>query len=215
MTDGRRITIIDDHPLLATGLEAELGRAGVEVQLLDPAVGPDQLLDTVRVRRPDCVVLDLGLPFPGGGATLIGPLVEQRIRVMVLTGQSELHLWARSLGLGAEVVVSKAEPLVDIVDTILQVAAGHAVRARQRAELMAEHGWITDPFGELSPREQQVLAGLMQGHAAATLAEQHFVSLATIRAQIRSLLTKLGVSSQLEAVALAYQCRWNVGERQA
>lgn len=210
----RRIIIVDDHPLLAIGLEAELGRSGAEAEQLDPTVGAERLIEAVTGREPDCVVVDLGLPFAGGGSALIAPLVARAVRVVVLTGQPEQYLWARSLGLGAEAVVCKSEPMADIVETILRVAGGQTVRSRQRAELIAEHDWRHDPLTDLSPREQQVLAGLMKGHAATALADQHYVSLATIRAQIRSVLAKLGVGSQLEAVALANRHRWNLEDTQ-
>jgi len=218
MEETRRIVIVDDHPLLAVGLKRALERSGTAVEQLDPLVGPDQVVQDVVARRPHCAVVDLGLPFPGGGATLIGPLVAHDVRVLVLTGESDRQLLARSLLAGAEAVISKAEPLADIVTTILQVTDGQSVRAGDRAELMAELHRVLDEqarsdslFAALSPREQQVLAGLMDGHSAASLAERHYVSMATVRAQIRSVLTKLEVGSQLEAVALAHRHRWRIG----
>lgn len=215
----RRIIITDDHPLLAAALRSELEQSGAEVEQLDPAVGIDQLLETISSREPDCVVVDLGLPFPGGGLALIPPLVERGIRSIVLTGESKRILLARASGAGAEAVLSKSEPLPEIVETILQVAGGQSVRAGQRAELamelqriVAERTEREAPFAELSPREQEVLAGLMNGQAPAVLAEQNYVSVATVRSQIKSLLGKLGVSSQLQAVAMANRSRWNPRE---
>ncbi len=214
----QRILIIEDHPLLAEGLLNHLKKSGAEAELLDPSVGPDVLVRTAVDRDPDCVVLDLGLPFPGGGPSLIGPLADQGIRVVVLTGETERRLLARSSAAGAEAVLSKSEPLPDIVDTILQVADGHQVRATQRAELAIELQRIVTeqeqreaPFAELSPRERQVLAGLMDGRAPAVLAKENFVSVATVRSQIKSVLGKLGVSSQLEAVAKAHRQQWDPG----
>ncbi len=217
----RRITIIDDHPLLAKALRADLERGGAAVEQLDPTVGAEQLLDTIVCSRPDCAVVDLGLPFPGGGAALIAPLADSRIRVVVLTGETERRLLARSSVAGAEAVLSKAEPLSDIVETILQVACGQSVRAAQRAELAAElHRLMAEqderqaPFATLSPREREVLAGLMDGQAPAALAERNYVSVATIRSQIKSVLGKLGVSSQLQAVAMAHRSQWIPNEHQ-
>lgn len=215
----RQIVIVDDHPLLAAGLQAELERAGVVVDLLDVAVGAERLVDEVSSRRPDCAVVDLGLPFPGGGSALIGPLVDHGIRVVVLTGETEPQLLAQSSGAGAKAVLSKAEPLTDIVQTILQVAAGQEVRAAQRVEMAveldrqrAERHERHAPFAALSPREQQILAGLMDGRAPADLATENFVSVATVRTQIKSVLAKLGVGSQLQAVAMAHRSRWSPGE---
>lgn len=218
----RQILIIDDHPLLATGLVNELRKAGAEVDHLDPTFGPEELIRSTTDRNPDCVVVDLGLPFPGGGPSLIGPLVDEGVRVVVLTGETERRLLARSSALGAEAVLSKAEPLPEIVETILQVAEGHQVRSSQRAELaielqriVAEQEQREAPFTELSPREREVLAGLMDGRAPAVLAKENYVSVATVRSQIKSVLGKLGVSSQLEAVAKAHRQQWNPGQEQS
>jgi DNA-binding NarL/FixJ family response regulator len=216
--EGLRITIIDDHPLLATGLRSALEQSGAEVDLVDPTAGPQQLVASVTAGRPDCAVVDLGLPFKGGGLILIRPLVAKGIRVVVLTGESERKLLARSSTEGAEAVLYKTEPLPDIVESILRVAQGESIRPAQRDELAAEfHRLLAEanrrqaPFADLSPREKQVLAGLMDGYGPSALAERHFVSVATIRAQIRSVLGKLGVRSQLEAVVLAHRNRWDPG----
>lgn len=69
-------------------------------------------------------------------------------------------------------------------------------------------------FDRLSARERQVLSALMRGETAGEISRQSFVSLTTVRSQIRSILIKLGVSSQLAAVALAYRSGWS-GERAA
>ena len=63
-------------------------------------------------------------------------------------------------------------------------------------------------FEQLSPREQEVLLAMMRGKMARDICKQYYVSLPTVRSQIHSILSKLGVSSQLAAVALAYQSGW-------
>lgn len=212
---GRRIIVVDDHPLLAAGLGRELERAGALVELLEPHGGPQALVSTIGEARPDCAVLDLGLPFAGGGAALIGPLAAESVPVVVLTGETSRELLTRSAGEGARAVLSKSEPLPDIVETILRVADGETVQTSRRAELSAERQQLLAaeherraPFDELTPREQQILAGLMTGCSPAVLAEQNYVSVATVRTQVKSLLRKLGVGSQLEAVALANRRGW-------
>lgn len=216
---GHHIAIVDDHPLLARGLQRELERSGATVELIDPVPGPGPVLAAVGAASPDAVVLDLGLPFAGGGESLIGPLVELDLAVIVLTGEHDPDLLARSAGQGARAVVSKAEPLPEIVGAIQRVAAGEAVRSRHRTELLtdlqrltAERGERLAPFAQLTPRERQVLAGLMEGQGPQALAERDYVSVATIRTQIKSLLRKLGVGSQLEAVALANRRGWRLDD---
>jgi two-component system nitrate/nitrite response regulator NarL len=63
-------------------------------------------------------------------------------------------------------------------------------------------------FERLTPKEREVLMGLMRGETAQQISRQSFVSLPTVRSQIRSILVKLGVSSQLGAVVLAYRSGW-------
>ncbi len=213
-----RVVIVDDHPLLAVGLQRELERSGASVELADVVADGADLVAVISSREPDCAVVDLGLPLDGGGVGLIGPLVSEGLRVVVLTGETDRRQWARSTESGAQAVVAKTEPLPDIVETILRVAEGHPVRRRQRAELAVElqrldAGCADDRarFAGLSPREEQVLAGLMAGQGPAALAARDYVAVATVRTQIKSLLRKLGVGSQLEAVALAHRHRWEPG----
>jgi DNA-binding NarL/FixJ family response regulator len=64
-------------------------------------------------------------------------------------------------------------------------------------------------FDRLTRREQEVLSALMRGAKARDICVQSYVSMPTVRSQIRSILMKLGVTSQLAAVALAYQSGWS------
>jgi two-component system nitrate/nitrite response regulator NarL len=63
-------------------------------------------------------------------------------------------------------------------------------------------------FEQLTRRERQVLLALMRGATAREISRESYVSLPTVRSQIRSILLKLGVSSQLSAVVLAYRSGW-------
>jgi DNA-binding NarL/FixJ family response regulator len=84
----------------------------------------------------------------------------------------------------------------------------HALLGELRARRAEEQRRLA-PFRCLTPREQAVLAALMEGKHAKQIAAESFVSLGTVRAQIKSILLKLGVSSQLSAVALARQAGWS------
>jgi DNA-binding NarL/FixJ family response regulator len=209
------IIIIDDHPLLAAGLRNALAANGASVELLDPELGAEMVTMEIAARCPDCVVVDLGLPIPGGGQALIPAIVAGGTRVVVLTGETERWQWGQAVHAGAEAVVSKAEDLADIVEVIGRVGSGEPVRLAERAELSAEHNARVAErqdtfaaFETLSRREQEVLHGLMGGQSVQRLAERDFVSVQTVRTQVRSVLRKLGVSSQLEAVALANRAGW-------
>ena len=65
-----------------------------------------------------------------------------------------------------------------------------------------------EPLDRLSPRERSVLISLMTAATIREIAEEEHVSLSTVRGQIHSIISKLGVRSQLAAVVLAYQSGW-------
>jgi DNA-binding NarL/FixJ family response regulator len=107
--------------------------------------------------------------------------------------------------------VSKGESFERLLDVVVDAAAGHEVLSTAaREELLRLHrefsgrqGQVGDRLARLSTRERQVLDRLAAGQSAAAVADEFTVSLTAVRAQIRSILTKLEVRSQLAAVAAA------------
>lgn len=209
-----RVVVVDDHPLLLIGLKYSFEQAGLSVTV-GPVLPTGELIDWITSQWPDCAVLDLNLPNDGGGLALIRPLVARGINVVILTGETSSALWAACINEGAAAVASKAEPLDEVVELARQVCAGRAVRVSQRATLAREGQRLTQersqqlaPFRSLSRREQEVLAALMDGLGPAEIAERDFVSVQTIRTQVKALLRKLSARSQLEAVAKARSAGW-------
>lgn len=209
-----QIVLIDDHPLLAAALQDRLQAEDLTVAVVDPQDW-NTVVRSVAACRPELVVLDLGLPVDGGGLGLIAPLTSIGAKVAVLTGEADHVLWARCSAAGAEVILSKAEPLEDITWSIGQLLNGQPVKPHQRTELAQLHRAVQREraerragFDQLSERERQVLAGLMAGQGASQLAERDVVSIQTIRSHIKRVLSKLGVNSQLAAVARANACGW-------
>ena len=91
---------------------------------------------------------------------------------------------------------------------ILRDDERHALLAEARSRRRVDEERL-GPFRSLSAREQAVLARLLAGDSAETIAHRSYVSLATVRSQIRAILLKLGVNSQLAAVALAREAGWS------
>jgi DNA-binding NarL/FixJ family response regulator len=106
------------------------------------------------------------------------------------------------------------------VDTVKQVASGRSVRSNQSEALRAEaHRLAREEtqrlasFTSLSKREEEVLAGLMEGYGPPEQAGRDLLSVQTVRTQVKSVLRKLGVRSQLEAVAHARRAGWSPPSR--
>ena len=210
-----RILIVDDHPLVAIGLQLALRSRGWQVQVAD---GPTALavLERARDFEPECVLLDLHLGDLGNGRDLIGPLRETSRAVVMLTGETDRLLLAACLEAGADGWIGKAAFLDDVIALVEDVLAGRplvgvATRQELMDDLRAHRAGLErsrSPFERLTRSEQRVLGGLVDGLAAEEIAETHFVAVTTVRSQVRGILQKLGVRSQLAAVATANRAGW-------
>ncbi len=211
--------IVEDHHVLAQGLQAALETHGYSVTTTD-ADPPHELPRMLRDARPDVVLLDLWLGAAvGSGLGLIPTITASGARVVILTASDDVVLLGSCVEAGAWDLASKAEPFASVLEKVRKATAGeqglsdaerHDVLAQLRAARAADVERLA-PFESLTPRERDVLVGLIQGQSAQELAESIPVSLATVRTQIRAVLNKLGVTSQLAAVALARRAGWPEG----
>lgn len=123
---------------------------------------------------------------------------------------------ARWIEIGASAVLTHAAPLAEVEDTLLRLARNETVlgvsvregllsRLRTQRQSDAERNAL---FTGLTRREAQVLRELALGTSPEEVARTSFVSLNTVRTQIRGILAKLGVTSVVAAVALAYRTGW-------
>jgi len=212
-----RILIVDDHPLIAMGLQFALRARGWEVEATS-APNEAAVVSHAGTFRPDYVVLDVHLGADvGSGVGLITPLRQIGASVVMLTGETDPFVLACCLEAGALGWIGKGAGLDEVISSIEDVVAGRTLigsSARQalleelRAERASRHRTLS-PFERLTPREQRVLGGLIDGKSAEEIAESDFVSLTTIRTQIRGILHKLRVRSQLAAVAQANRAGWH------
>jgi DNA-binding NarL/FixJ family response regulator len=210
------VLVVDDHMLLAEALAVALRKHGLDV-MVAPTHTEGAILAAARHHRPDVVLLDLMLGHLSG-QVLIGPLLAATgASVLMLTGTTDRARMGECLEAGAVGVASKSVDFQELLDQLLAVICGrpplldgdrHALLGELRARRAEEQRRLA-PFRCLTPREQAVLAALMDGKRAKQIAAESFVSLGTVRAQIKSILLKLAVSSQLSAVALARQAGWS------
>ncbi len=219
MSSSTRVALVEDHALLAEALLVSLAPEGFEVtsvRLPPRPEGPDALLNSVLGLNPQVVLLDLDLGPAGDGGALVQPLTRAGCRVVMLTAWADPARWGACVAAGALTVLTKSTPLHVIVEVIQRVAQGLPVMSRERREqliaLWREARTDDDDrrsrLDRLTPREAHVLGELLQGKRVREVAHEAFVSEATVRTHVKSILAKLGVSSQLAAVALARDAGW-------
>jgi two-component system nitrate/nitrite response regulator NarL len=208
--------IVDDHGVLADGLAMALEAEGLPAKVHVPT-STDGILAAVAEDQPSLVLLDLDLGLDrGSGVDLVEPVRALGPRVLVLTGSTDRLVHARCVEAGAAGVASKAEPFDQLVDAIRRAARGEPAMGRLRREELldelrrdrAARSERLAPFERLTPKEASVLLALAEGRSAEAIARASYVSLPTVRTQIRGILVKLGVGSQLAAVGMALERGW-------
>ena len=217
-----RVLIIDDHVLFAESLELALSLEGYDVRRLElPAEGGSMAtLRSLALRaNPRTVLLDLDLGRFGDGVNLIGPLAKAGINVVVLTASEELGRWGGCMRLGARRVLPKSGALQQALATVRRLHQGLPVTSRDELETLLDawarerqaHDELRRRLDLLTPRERQVLGALIDGRTVRAISQESVVSEATVRTQVKSILNKLEVSSQLAAVGMANQVGWKQG----
>ena len=212
-----RMLVVEDHALVAIGLQLALSARGWEVETTDGPTAADIIRHAQRF-QPQCVLLDIRLgEVVGSGIDLIRPLLATGAKVVMLTAETQRNVLASSVEAGAAGWVGKDIFLDDMEATLRDVLAGTALIGRADRDAMidelrlerASRVRALSPFEQLTQREREVLAALAEGLSAEEIADTQFVALATVRSQIRSVLKKLGVRSQLAAVAQAHRVGWS------
>ena len=219
--DGGATTVIvavGTHTVLAAALVVSLRVGGFPSAT---SIHPDVLVrDTSStgggVRPGDIVVLGVLHDDGAVRTSSIGPLVRLGCRVVVLTSGDPERLPGECLRLGADAVVDDGMPFDRLVETLLAIGRGGAMpaSAERRAVIAAttEHRLGVDDgarrFATLTRREAEILSALVEGHSPKGIALGAGISISTVRGHIQRVLSKLEVSSQREAFAMARRAGW-------
>ncbi|HUH07012.1 MAG TPA: response regulator transcription factor [Egibacteraceae bacterium] len=210
--------IVEDHELLAQSLSFALRAEGLGAALV-MSDSAEAILAAQREHEAQVVLLDLDLGVFGSSVQLIEPLRAGGANVVMLTGATDRIRLAECLEAGAVGIVAKSAPFDELVIAVRRAVSETALMsAHERATLLDElrrhraaERASHEPFERLTGREGEILDALIDGRQAEAIAQDSFVSVATVRSQIRSVLMKLGVNSQLAAVALARRAGWRSG----
>lgn len=209
------IAILDDHELISASLKVALEADGYPVTV-PPLTTLGEVEAALTRNPPEVALLDLDLGDFGRGEDLLPALIACGSRVIIVSGSADYSAAGRCLSAGVRGWVPKTAPFDDLLLAISKEANGEACLSEVQRERLIE-AWrmreknVADshaPFERLTRREASVLGMLMDGKPVEQIAARSYVSVTTVRTQVRAILTKLGVNSQLEAVAMANRADW-------
>jgi two-component system nitrate/nitrite response regulator NarL len=209
-----RIVLVDDHSLCRTGLSDLLRQRG-GMDVLAALSDPEQVLAVLRAQQPDLVVLDLRMPGMDGLALL------QRIRAeglntpaVILTMSDSENDLAAALRAGVRGYLLKDMEPEDVIAAIGHAARGELVVAPamtlKLAQLLSPGDGgrnRSDALASLTERERQILDHLARGESNKTIARALDISHDTVKLHVRHILSKLNLSSRVEAAVFAVESR--------
>ena len=208
ITGSPTVVVVDDHSLVADTVALALRDRGIQVSAVDPAAFVERIDDPAP--SGGMVLLDLDLGAGRDGAELVPRLRRSGWQVLLFTATRNETRLAVAVAAGAVGWVSKSSPFDELVETVVRAAAGQPLlSAAERVRFGALARTVgaavaqeRERWQRLTPREREVVGRIVAGRRPAAIAQEFVVSVATVRSQIRSILAKLEVSSQLEVVAL-------------
>lgn len=198
-----RVVVVEDEPLLRSGLIALAQRDG-DIEVVAEAAQGGAALARVRERRPDVVLMDIQMPgLDGIEATRALLDASPGTRVLIVTTFARPGYLRGALDAGASGFVVKDSPAAQLADAVRQVHAGQRVVDPTLAEATLFEG-----ASPLSDRERQVLRLSADGRSASTIAAEVFLSPGTVRNHLSSAIGKTGAENRAQAARIARDKGW-------
>ena len=200
-----RILLVDDHPVVRSGLAGMLTLED-DFEIVGQAGNGLEAIEKVAEVRPDIVLMDLRMPGMDG-VTAIKHITRQTTtsapapRIIVLTTYDTDADILHAVEAGATGYLLKDTPHEDLVKGVRAAARGETVLAPAVATRLV--GSVRATSERLTPRETQVLALVAEGLSNAEVARKLYIGESTVKTHLLRSYTKLGVDSRAGAVTEA------------
>jgi DNA-binding NarL/FixJ family response regulator len=206
-----RVVLADDQPLIRAGLRVLIADTP-DIEVVGEASTGTQAVDLVRDLRPDVVVMDIRMPDTDGiAATRTIRAGSDGARVLILTTFDDDEYVYAALRAGASGFLVKDMALDDILAAIRVVAAGDALIAPSVTRRLIE-AFVDRPrpspkraLDGVTEREREVLALVGRGLSNSEIAAHLVISVATAKAHVSRLFTKLDARDRVHLVIIAYE----------
>jgi two-component system nitrate/nitrite response regulator NarL len=208
-----RVVLVEPLRLIRDALHALL-KANADVAVVGEAPGASELLKVLESQHPDVVLMSLD----GAGERELAllqqlPKVAERARTLVLTSDHDIGLHARVIELGAMGVILKTHSAQQLMKAVQKIHAGELWLDRSEAATivnrLARKGGDEDPesqrISSLTPRERQIVVLITEGLSNKDISDRLFISEATARNHVTSILDKLELTNRFQLVVYAFR----------
>jgi NarL family two-component system response regulator LiaR len=196
--------LVDDHNVVRSGLAAFL-RAYEDLELVGEARNGVEAVSLCHRNQPDVILMDLMMPEMDGIAATQAILADYPdIKIIAMTSFEEEELVHGVLAAGAISYLLKNVTADELAKAIRDATSGRPTLSPEAARALIQATRPTkQPWVDLTEREREVLNLVVQGYSNQQIADAMVISVATVKAHISSILSKLQVASRAEAIAYA------------
>ena len=209
-----RVLVVDDDPLVRAGLSMIL-KDVPGITLVGEAADGTEVVPAVEAHAPDVVLMDIRMPkLDGLAATELLRARRDPPEVIVLTTFHADEYVLRALRAGASGFLLKDTPPTEILNAISRVALGEPILSPVVTRQLIAHLGSTGAdarrrhaetvIARLSEREREVAVAVGRGRSNAEISEELFMSVATVKAHVSSILTKLDLNNRTQIALLAH-----------
>ncbi len=211
-----RVLLVDDHTLFRMGLSELLEQRGI-IKVVGATGSPEEARRILREEAPDVIIMDLHMP-PLDGLTLFRQLRQEGFTTptLMLTVSNAEEDLTNVLRAGARGYLLKDMEPDDVVDAIQRAARGETVVAptmtMKLVKLLQQEQPASNPASLLellTQREREILTHLAQGESNKVIARALEISHDTVKLHVRHILSKLNLSSRVEAAVFAVEHKLN------
>ncbi len=204
------VLIVDDHTLVRDGIRALLAPVA-DVEVVGEAANGREALKMVKELAPDVVLMDLAMPVMGGlEATRRIRKAYPATKVLALTQYEDREYVIPVIEAGARGFVSKMAAFSELTSAIGAVARGESHLSPAAAAAVIDEcqqkpsaDQATDPYGQLTDREREMLKLIVEGRTAREIADMLVISLRTVEAHKSNLMKKLDIHSRTDLIKFA------------
>lgn len=201
------VVLVDDHAILRDGLKTMIGQED-DMKVIGEATGAAQLKTMLSTIKPAVIIMDINMPEMNG--IELTKWVKGRypeIKVIVLTMYKDDEYFMAAIREGANGYLLKDSPSEEVISALRLVSQGESVipPAMTKKLLSFHHPDNKADGNSLTPRETEVLLGLVEGLSNKEIADRLFISDKTVKIHMSNIFKKLNVKSRSQALIYAVQ----------
>jgi NarL family two-component system response regulator LiaR len=205
-TNAIRILIVDDHPMVRSGLQ-DFILTHDGMQLVGEAQNGVEAVEFCASHDVDVVLMDLVMPLMDGSeATRRIVALGKPVKIIALTSFHEQNLVEQAMKAGATSYLLKNVTAQELVEAIKAASGGFSMLAPEATQALIQSNHPRHEVGfDLTEKEREILAFLAKGFSNQEISDQLHISISTVKYHTANVFSKLGVRNRVEATTIALE----------